>query len=342
MRATPLALGALSLFGLLFGASLPLPAQGTWTNWETPPVHPIDITPDGDTLLAVNLADAHLEVYAIDTGSPVHVRSISVGIDPVSVRARTNGEAWVVNSISDSVSIVDLVTGNVRGTISLGDEPGDVIFAGSPERAFISVGPQNEIWVIDPANPSAPPVVIPVFGEEPRALARSADGTKVFAAIFDSGNGTTVLGGGAAGGATLGFPPNVVNIAAGPYAGQNPPPNDGAAFVPAIAPGLPAPPAVGLIVRKISPGVWVDDNGGNWSALVSGAQAPSSGRPVGWDLPDHDVAVIDTATLALTYIDRLMTNDMALAVHPTTGQVTVVERQRSGEQPLCQLPTVTV
>jgi len=331
MRATPLAPGAISLLTAVLATATPLAAQATWTNWETPPVHPLDITPDGNTLLAANLADARLEVYDIASGAPVAVRSIPVGIDPVSVRARTSGEAWVVNSISDSVSIVDLATGNVRATISVGDEPGDVVFAGSPERAFVSVSQQNEIWVLDPANLAAPPVVIPVFGEEPRALARSADGTKVFAAIFDSGNGTTVLGGGAAGMATLGFPPNVVTIVGGPYGGQNPPPNDGAAFVPPIAAGLPAPPAVGLIVRKVAPGLWLDDNGGDWSSLVGGAQAPSSGRPVGWDLPDHDVAVIDASTLALTYLDRLMTNDMAIGVHPTTGQVTVVGTEAINE-----------
>jgi len=30
-------------------------------------------------------------------------------------------------------------------------------------------------------------------------------------------------------------------------------------------------------------GGWFDDNGGDWTALVSGAQALKSGRPVGWD-----------------------------------------------------------
>ncbi len=305
-------------------------AQSTWTNWETPPVHPIEITPDGNTLLAVNLADARLEVYDITSAVPVPTISIPVGIDPVSVRARTNDEVWVVNSISDSVSVVDLTTGNVRATITVGDEPGDVVFAGTPERAFVSMSQENEVWVYDPADLTIPPVVVEIFGEEPRALARSADGTQVYAAIFDSGNATTLLGGGGAGG-TLGFPPNVVNSPQGPYSGLNPPPNDGAAFLPAIAIGLPAPPAVGLIVRKVAPGTWVDDNGGDWSDLVSGPDAALSGRPIGWDLPDHDVAVIDASTLLVSYVDGLMTTDMAIGVHPVTGQITVVGTEAINE-----------
>ncbi len=339
MRAMKLALGtpmlAVLALGALLSASAHLPgsamAQSTWTNWETPPVHPIDITPDGNTLLSANLADARLEVFDITSGAPAYVMSIAVGLDPVTVRARTNTEVWVVNSISDSVSIVDLATGNVRATLSVGDEPGDVVFAGSPERAFVSISQENEVWVFDPADLTLSPLVVDIFGEEPRALARSTDGTQVYAAIFDSGNGTTVLGGGIASGGTIAFPPNVVNIAGTPYGGTNPPPNDGAAFVPAINPSNPLAPKVGMIVRKLSAGLWLDDNGGDWSNLVSGPQALLSGRPVGWDLPDHDIAVINTATLAVSYLDQLLTNDMALSVHPVSGDVTVVGTEATNE-----------
>ena len=57
--------------------------------------------------------------------------------------------------------------------------------------------------------------------------------------------------------------------------------------------GQPNPPEVGLIVRGLDDGRWVDDNGSDWSEFVSGTQAWRSGRPVGWDLLDHDLAVVD-------------------------------------------------
>src|SRR5215470_19560268 len=113
-------------------------AQGSFVNWESPPVHPVDVTPDGTTLLVTNTADDRLEVFTLGGSLPVHVASIPVGLDPVTVRARTNGEAWVVNRVSDSVSIVNLTTRNVTATLTVGDEPADVIFAGSPQRAFVS------------------------------------------------------------------------------------------------------------------------------------------------------------------------------------------------------------
>ena len=65
--------------------------------------------------------------------------SIPVGLDPVTVRARSNTEAWVVNGISDTISIVDLMSMNVVATLYPGNEPADVVFAGKPNRAFVSV-----------------------------------------------------------------------------------------------------------------------------------------------------------------------------------------------------------
>src|SRR4029079_161370 len=103
-------------------------AQGTFVNWESPPVHRVDMTPDGATLLVTNTADDRLEIFTLGGPLPVHAASVPVGLDPVAVRARTNGEAWVVNRVSDSVSIVDLAAHNVRATLHPGDEPADVVF----------------------------------------------------------------------------------------------------------------------------------------------------------------------------------------------------------------------
>ncbi len=304
-------------------------AQNSFVNWESAHVHPLDLTPDGTKLLAVNTADARLEVYDVSGASLVLVDEIPVGLDPVSVRARGNLRAWVVNAISDSVSVVDLSTGNVVATLRTADEPAEVVFAGSPERAFVSCGGANEILVFDPSNLGAAPSVIPILGDQPRALARSVDGTKVYAAIFESGNHSTVLGGGAV--ANLGFPPNAVNDPQGPYAGQNPPPNNGTLFNPPISGGLPTPPKVGLIVKKNAGGQWMDDNAHDWTGLVSGANAALSGRPAGWDVYDNDLAVIDTLSLGVTYTKGLMNICMAVAVNPASGQVSVVGTDATNE-----------
>jgi YVTN family beta-propeller protein len=307
----------------------PAAAQSSFVNWENPHVSPLALTPDGTRLLAVNTADDRLEVFDATRATVLRLFDIPVGLDPVSVRARTNDEIWVVNHISDSVSIVSLSARNVLATLKTDDEPADVVFAGTPQRAFVTCSQANTVLVFDPLNLTAAPTRIAIDGEDPRALAVSADGSQVYAAIFESGNSSTELGGGAV--TNLGFPPNVVSHPSGPYGGVNPPPNNGAVFNPPLAPGLPSPPKVGLIVKKNALGQWVDDNSQDWSALVSGANASLSGRPVGWDLVDNDIAIIDAANLSVTYARRLMNICMALAVHPTSGEVTLVGTDGTNE-----------
>jgi YVTN family beta-propeller protein len=322
MRVVRRVLAALLPCLVLSGGPAVAQSSGAFVNWEHPHVHPLELTPDGTKLLAVNTADNRLLVFNVSGGTPVLAASIPVGLDPVSVRARSNTEAWVVNHVSDSVSIVDLTTLNVRVTVPTDDEPADVVFAGSPQRAFISCSQVNRVLVVDPASPLGAPTRVALGGEEPRALAVNAAGTQVYVALFESGNRTTVLGGGNAMGGG-GFPPNVVSSSASPYGGANPPPNSGAFFSPAQKSGNPTPPPVGLIVRKNASGRWMDDNAHDWTPLVSGANAAASGRRVGWDLPDRDLAIINASTLAVTYATGLMNLNMALAVQPN-GRVSVV------------------
>lgn len=315
----------LACLGLLCVA---LPVGGAYAqsfiNWETPHVHPMDITPDGLTVLAVNIADNRLEVFDNSGATPVNIGSISVGLDPVSVRARSNTEVWVVNHVSDSVSIVDLTTMNVVATLQTDDEPCDIVFAGDTEMAFVSCSQANTVLVFDPNDLSADPTRIEIDAEDPRALAVSADGGTVYAAVFESGNKTTILPVHGTG--------HIVNNPLGPYEGQNPPPNDGENFNPPINPNLPEPPAMGLIVKKNADGKWMDDNGGDWTNVVSGPQSDQTHRPAGWDMPDYDVAIIDVATLTVEgYLTSMMNILMALDVHPTTGQVSVVGIESTNE-----------
>ncbi len=274
------------------------PRGGSFVNWESPHVHPLDLTPDGARLLAVNTSDHRLEVFEPDASGLTHVASIPVGLEPVSVRALDDATAWVVNHVSDSISIVDLATLRVSATVHTGDEPADVIFAGSPLRAFVSISQENRVDVYDAEQPGAPLAQIAIAGEEPRALA--TDGAAIYAAIFESGNATTVV------------PQGLVSSVLNPYPGDpNPPPNSGLLFDPPLSPGLPPAPPGSIIVQRQPSGAWRDDNGRNWSLAI------------GWNLHDHDVAMIDVASLAVTYIPGLMNANMAIATR-ADGRVTVV------------------
>ncbi len=303
-----------------------------YVNWESHPVNGLDLSPDRSLLAVAHTADNRVQFYATRFGTVKAVGHVKVGLDPVSVRFRSDDEVWVVNHISDSVSVVSVTQRQVIATIQTCDEPSDVVFAAS--RAWISCSQANQIMSVDVNDPMGASTLIAINAEEPKALAVSADGSRVYAAIFESGNGSTILGGGIdeEETGTLDFPPNVVSAANSPYGGQNPPPNNGQQFDPPMNVALPEPPRVGMIVRKDDQGAWRDDNGEDWTSLVSGQFAASSGRISGWDLPDRDIAVINTSNGAVSYISRLMTMGLNLAVHPVTGQVTMVGTDSHNER----------
>jgi YVTN family beta-propeller protein len=148
-------------------AAAPAWAQTGFYHFETPPVNPLAMTPDGTRLLACNTADNRLEVFALTPSGMLKAGSIPVGVDPVSVRAFSNTEAWVVNHVSDSVSIVDLTAMNVRATIATGDEPTDVVFAGTRQRAFVCVSQLNQIRVYNPVTLAQIGGPIAIEGEDP-------------------------------------------------------------------------------------------------------------------------------------------------------------------------------
>src|SRR5262249_28390173 len=87
-----------------------------------------------------------------------------------------NDEAWVVNQLSDDVSIVNLQTMNVRATLHVGDEPADVVFAGNPVRAWVSVSQEDALKLYDPANLAAAPQVVAIPARKPRSLSVTPDG----------------------------------------------------------------------------------------------------------------------------------------------------------------------
>jgi len=207
------------LFGRLAHGQV---ATGQFVNFESSPTNPVRLSADGTRLFAVDTPDARLSVFDVSQpANPVLVAEIPVGIEPVSVNPRSNDEVWVVNQESDSVSIVSVSKGIVTDTIYAKDEPMDVVFAGG--LAWVSISRSNQINAYD-VNTHALVASIPVFGGNPRAMAVSKDGSKVYAAFAISGNATTII--------------------PVPVAPPPPPPTNTA---------LPPAPAQGIIVKATDP-----------------------------------------------------------------------------------------
>jgi DNA-binding beta-propeller fold protein YncE len=263
----------------------PAQAASSFTLFESGQVRPLALSPDKQHLFAVNTPDNRLEVFRVQGRRLVHTASIPVGLEPVAVAARTSREVWVVNHLSDSVSVVELedgaTTGHVARTLLVGDEPRDIVFAGpGRRRAFITTAHRGQnipfdpqlttpgvgradVWVFDAAAlggglGGAPLTIVTLFTDTPRALAVTPDGARVYAAGFHTGNRTTTV------------PESSIPDGFGPGGVVGPSTN---------FQGYPAP-ETGAIVK------W---NGSSW---VDHAGYPHDER-VKFSLPDKDVFVLD-------------------------------------------------
>jgi YVTN family beta-propeller protein len=214
-------LAAISVL-LLVSITITAPALATpsFTLFESGQVRPLALSPNGKLLFAVNTPDNRLEVFRIKNNGLTHRFSVPVGLEPVAVAARSNREVWVVNHLSDSVSVVEISesgqTGNVERTLLVGDEPRDIVFAGpGKKRAFITTAHRGQnipfdpqlttegigradVWVFDASHLGAslegdPITILTLFTDTPRALAVTPNGHRVYAAGFHSGNRTTTI-----------------------------------------------------------------------------------------------------------------------------------------------------
>src|SRR5215471_11306048 len=88
-------------------------AQSSFVLFETGQVRPLALSPDGTHLFAVNTPDGRLEIFSVGANRLTKTGSVEVGMEPVAVAARSDSEVWVVNHLSDSISIVD-VSGTPR------------------------------------------------------------------------------------------------------------------------------------------------------------------------------------------------------------------------------------
>jgi DNA-binding beta-propeller fold protein YncE len=331
---------------LLLALAVATPAVAGFVTFESGQVRPLALSADGSRLFAVNTPDNRLEIFDVTAAGLTHRGAVPVGMEPVAVAVRSASEVWVVNNLSDSVSVVDVGTDPPRvvRTLLVGDEPHDIVFAGpGRSRAFITTAHRGQqrtdpslasvpgagdpqlttpgvgradVWVFDAnalgtAFGGVPLRIVTLFGDTPRALAVSPDGGTVYAAIFKSGNQTTVIPEAAVCNGFTAAAPCVV---------------DGVT----LPGGLPGPgtdhssvraPETGLIVRlDPATGTWKDQLGRDWSPAVQ------------FDLPDEDVFAIDASTLVTgTTYSGVGTTLFNMSVNPVSGKIYVSNMEARNE-----------
>jgi YVTN family beta-propeller protein len=336
------------------GAAKLLAALALWPAWtlaqspdfiefESGHVRPLAMSADGTQLFAVNTPNNSLEIFSVTASGLSLQARVPVGLEPVAVGVRSPTEVWVVNHLSDSVSVVSLSgTPRVIRTVLVGDEPRDVVFAGSNNYAFITTAhrgqhrthpslagvpgagdpqlttpsvPRADVWVFNPANlgetlGATPLRIVTLFGDTPRALAVSPDRSTVYAAILASGNRTAPVN---LESVCDGFLPSLPCIML-----EDQPPllntllPGGMAGPRTNAEGKLAP-EVGLIVKwNPANNRWQDTLGRNWNNAIR------------FRLPDKDVFAIDANTLAQkAFYTGVGTTLFNMVANPVSGKVYV-------------------
>lgn len=314
-----------------------------FVEFESGHVRPLAMSADGTRLFAVNTPNNALEIFSITaTGLTLQAR-VPVGLEPVAVAVRSATEVWVVNHLSDSVSVVTLSgTPHVTRTVLVGDEPRDIVFAGTNNYAFVTTAHRGQqrtnssiagvpgagdpqlttpgisradVWVFNPASlgntiGGTPVRIVTLFGDTPRALAVSPDRKTVYAAILQSGNQTTTANLEAVCDGFVTFLPCLI-------LSDRPP-----LFNNSFPGGLPAPrtnaegklaPEVGLVVKfNKSRNRWEDTLGRNWNNAIR------------FRLPDKDVFAIDADTLAQNaFYTGVGTTIFNMVANPVSGKLYV-------------------
>ena len=297
-----------------------------YTLFETLQVRPLALSTDGQLLFAANTPDNRLEIFHVRRDGLDKVASVETGLEPIAIAVRSWNEVWVVNHLSDSVSVVDVsdpYNPVVTRTLLVGDEPRDIVFAGpNHDRAFITTAHRGQnspddpqlftpgvgradVWVFDANNLGVDPggdrlTKLTFFADTPRALAASADGKTVYAAAFFSGDQTTTVSEFA-----------VEQM----YPGGMP----GPATITIEGQLLPQP-TTGLIVKwKLGPDGnyhWIDAYGTIFDPFVTVS------------LPDQDVFAIDAtqsppAAISTGVYAHVGTTLFNMAVNPRNGKVYV-------------------
>jgi YVTN family beta-propeller protein len=309
----------------------------SFIEFESGPVRPIALSPDRTKLFAVNTPNGTLEIFNVSASGLALAARVPVGLEPVAVAARDNNEVWVVNHLSDSVSVVTLAgTPHVTRTLLVGDEPRDIVFAGTGNSAFIttahrgqqrtdpsianvpgagdpqlttpSVG-RADVWIFNPANlgntvGGTPTRILTLFTDTPRALAVSADRNTVFVAGFRTGNQTSIVNEEFI---CEGFDPNT------PCTNDDGTTSPGGNLGPATdAKGEQAPEVSMIVQFNNTTGHWTDLAGRTWDHVFRFA------------LPDTDVFAVNanslTQTASFAHVGTTLFN---MVTNPATGELYV-------------------
>ncbi len=143
-------------------------------------------------------------VSVFDSVTRLKLAEVAVGSSPRALAIAPNGDVWVTNKTSASVSIVSASSLTVAATINLprASQPHGMAFARSSGMALVVLEASGQLVKINPANNSV--VATLGLGNNPRHVAVAADGATAYVSRFVTpplaGEGTASVNTGSGGG----------------------------------------------------------------------------------------------------------------------------------------------
>jgi YVTN family beta-propeller protein len=188
-----------SLPGNQVVATIPQAVAATSTTAATPGIGAgplgVAINPAGTRVYVVNYSDStdsttNGTVSVIDSNqsSPTLnqvIASITVGVKPELVAVSPNGAmAYVTNSVSNSVSVINTTTNTQTTTISVGGVPVGVAFTPDGSKAYVTLADKSRVAIIDTASSTASSTTIPLSVSNPIGIVVNSAGTFAYVADF--------------------------------------------------------------------------------------------------------------------------------------------------------------
>jgi YVTN family beta-propeller protein len=179
---------------------------GTWTGRSLATAtnsSPIAITPDNKFVWMVNPENNNVSIFKVEGDANTRIALLETGKEPQSVAIHPTGtKAYVTNMVSGTVSVfrIDPSTGlgTLCNTLGVGTEPYGAVVTPDGKELYVANASSDDVTIInvntkkdpekDPdCGPNGKAIIKTLkVGNDPRGLAVTEDGSKVYATHFFS------------------------------------------------------------------------------------------------------------------------------------------------------------
>ncbi len=152
---------------------------------------PIAVSSNGRFVWVANPDTDSVSVIDATNDANQKVAEIAVGDEPNNLALSASGRAYVANTITGTVSVIDAASREIIASIAVGTEPYGLALTPNGKKLYVVNARSNDVSVIDTATNGVIRTITGV-GTEPRGIAITSDGDaddndeKVYVAEFNA------------------------------------------------------------------------------------------------------------------------------------------------------------